>query len=64
MTQIKLFMDKTPYMDKFEEKVNSFLKENEGKIVVKDIKYTSDSPNPHNSVWKNWTAMVVYKTIE
>ena len=57
-------MDKTPYMDKFEEKVNSFLKENEGKIVVKDIKYTSDSPNPHNSVWKNWTAMIVYETIE
>lgn len=64
MTQIKLFMDHTPYMDKFEEKVNSFLKENEGKIVVKDIKYTSDSVNPHNSVWKNWTAMVVYETIE
>jgi hypothetical protein len=57
-------MDQTPYMDKFEEKVNSFLKENEGKIVVKDIKYTSDSINPHNSVWKNWTAMVVYETIE
>ena len=64
MTQIKLFMDKTPYMDKFEEKVNSFLKENEGKIVVKDIKYTSDSVNPNNSVWKNWTAMIVYETIE
>lgn len=57
-------MDKTPYMDKFEEKVNSFLKENEGKIVVKDIKYTSDSVNPNNSVWKNWTAMIVYETIE
>ena len=65
MTQIKLFMDKTtPYMEKFEEKVNKFLQENADKIIVKEIKYTAESPNPNNSVWKNWTAMVVYEVKE
>lgn len=38
MTQIKLFMDKTPDMESFEKKVNDFLKENDGKIQVRDIK--------------------------
>ena len=64
MTQIKLFMDKTPYMEQFEEKVNKFLQENADKIIVKDIKYTAETPNPNNSVWKSWTAMVVYTTID
>ena len=59
MTQIKLFAEKTPEMEKFENKVNAFLKENDGKISIKDIKYTADSPNPNNSVWKNWTFMVI-----
>ncbi len=62
MTQIKIFMDKTPDMESFEKKVNDFLKENGGKIQVRDIKYTAESPNPNNSVWKNWTAMVIYDT--
>ena len=62
MTQIKLFAEKTPEMEKFETKVNAFLKENDGKISIKDIKYTADSPNPNNSVWKNWTVMVIYET--
>lgn len=61
MTQIKLFMDRTPDMDAFEKKVNTFLEENKEKITVKDIKYTAESPNPNNSVWKNWTALVVYE---
>lgn len=60
MTQIKLFKDQTPDMDKFESKVNDFLKENEDKIIVKDIKYTSVKPNPHNSAWDSWTAMIIY----
>ncbi len=47
MTQIKLFMDRTPDMESFEKKVNDFLKENEEKIVVRDIKYTAESPNPN-----------------
>lgn len=62
MIQIKLFAEKTPEMEKFEGKINAFLKENDGKISIKDIKYTADSPNPNNSVWKNWTAMVIYET--
>ena len=62
MIQIKLFAEKTPEMEKFESKINAFLKENDGKISIKDIKYTADSPNPNNSVWKNWTAMVIYET--
>ena len=62
MTQIKFFIDKTPDMESFEKKVNDFLKENEGKIVVRDIKYSAESSNPNNSVWKNWTAMVIFET--
>ena len=60
MTQIKLFMDHTPEMEKFEKKVNDFLKDNDGKIEVRDIKYTAESPNPNNSKFKTWTAMIVY----
>jgi hypothetical protein len=59
MIQIKLFAEKTPEMEKFENKINAFLKENDGKIIIKDIKYSAESPNPNNSVWKNWTAMVI-----
>jgi hypothetical protein len=55
-------MDKTSEMEKFESKVNAFLKENEDKIIVRDIKYTAESPNPNNSVWKAWTVMIVYET--
>ena len=62
MTQIKLFMEKTPEMEKFESKVNAFLKENEDIIIVRDIKYTAESPNPNNSVWKAWTVMILYDT--
>lgn len=62
MTQIKLFMDKTPDMESFEKKVNDFLKENEGKIQVRDIKYTAEPVNAQNSKHKNWTALVIYET--
>jgi len=62
MTQIKFFMDRTIDMEAFEKKVNDFLKENEGKIQVRDIKYTAESPYPNDSVLKNWTAMVIYET--
>ena len=55
-------MYRTPDMEAFEKKVNDFLKENEGKIQVRDIKYTAESPNPNDSVLKNWTAMVIYET--
>ena len=62
MAHIKFFMYRTPDMEAFEMKVNDFLKDNEGKIQVRDIKYTAESPNPNDSVLKNWTAMVIYET--
>ncbi len=64
MVQIKLFRDRTPDMEKFEKLVNTFLSENKDTIIVKDIKYTADYPNPHNSTWQNWTVMVIYETVE
>jgi hypothetical protein len=62
MTQIKLFTEKAPELEKIEKQVNAFLKDNDGKILVKDIKYTAESPNPNNSLWKNWTVMIIYET--
>ena len=64
MVQIKLFRDHTPEMEKFEKQINTFLREQEGRIVVKDIKYTADYVNPNNSAWQNWTAMVIYEVVE
>mgnify|MGYP003537832526 FL=1 len=64
MVQIKLFRDHTSDMDKFEQKVNNFLSEHKDKIVVRDIKYTAEYPNPHNAAWQNWTAMVLYEVVE
>ena len=37
MTQIKLFTEKTPELEKIEKQINAFLKDNDGKILVKDI---------------------------
>lgn len=64
MVQIKLFRDRTPDMEKFEKQVNTFFSENKDTIIVKDIKYTADYPNPHNSACQNWTVMVIYETVE
>lgn len=64
MVQIKLFRDRTPELEKFEKLVNNFLCEHKDKIVVRDIKYTAEYPNPHNSAWQNWTAMVIYEVVE
>ena len=63
MTQIKLFKGTIYYtsdMEECESTVNEFLKENEDKIIVRDIKYTSEKPNPHNSAWDSWTVMIIY----
>ncbi|MBR6416934.1 MAG: hypothetical protein IKS22_12665 [Bacteroidales bacterium] len=49
-------------MEKFEQKINKFLEENDGKIILKDIKYTAMYPNPNNSAWVSWTVMVIYET--
>ena len=62
MVQVKLFQEKTPYLEVFEKQVNEFLQRYSKDIKVVDIRYTAESPNPQNSVWKNWTAMLVYET--
>ena len=72
MTQIKIFTETTysNTADKkamttggLEKKVNDFLAENADKITVKDIKYSIQSPNPHqifNLSVQHWTVMVIY----
>ena len=62
MVQVKLFQEKTPYLEVFEKQVNEFLQQHSKDIKVVDIRYTTESPNPNNGVWKNWTAMLVYET--
>ena len=63
MIQIKLFRHKTPDLETFENIVNEFLRENADRIIVKDIKYTAEMPNPANTVWALWTAMIIYETV-
>ena len=76
MTQIKIITEttynsknagtKAPVIDDLQKKVNDFLTENEGKIIVKDIKYSVQSPNPHqilNLNIKEWIVMVIYETL-
>ena len=63
MTQVKLFHAKTPNLEVFENQINDFLNDNKDKITVKDIKYTTEIPNPGNSVWVNWTALIIYEVI-
>lgn len=63
MTQIKIFMNTNKVygsQEKLENDVNSFLKENDGKITVKDIKYTTTEGNHDSPGWNNWTVMVIY----
>ena len=75
MTQIKIFTETTysnPADKKamttggLEKKVNEFLTENADKIAVKDIKYSVQSPNPHqilNLSVQHWTVMVIYEKL-
>ena len=75
MTQIKIFTETTynskqagpdaQRIDDLQNKVNNFLAENADKIIVKDIKYSVQSPNPHqvlNLSIKEWTVMLIYDT--
>ena len=75
MTQIKIFTETThsskeagpnaPLTEDLQKKVNDFLNENADKITVKDIKYSVQSPNPHqilNLNVKCWIVMVIYDT--
>ena len=50
MVQVKLFQEKTPYLEVFEKQVNEFLQQHSQDIKVVDIRYTAESPHPHNSV--------------
>ena len=75
MTQIKLFTEttysnpadkKVMTTEALEKKVNDFLAENVDKITVKDIKYSIQSPNPHqilNLNVQHWTVMVIYEKL-
>ncbi|MBR3550816.1 MAG: hypothetical protein IKO09_02335 [Bacteroidales bacterium] len=49
-----------------EQEVNDFLVENEGKIAVKDIKYTTqcmtNKQNETNPDTILWTVMIIYET--
>lgn len=63
MVQIKLFREHTPYMENVEKQINTFLSEHRDTIIVKDIKYTAEYPNPHNAAWQNWTVMVIYEVV-
>jgi hypothetical protein len=50
--------------ERLTEKINDFLAENDGRITVKDIKYSIQSPNPHqilNFNVQHWTVMVIYE---
>lgn len=50
----------------FENEVNAFLTENEGKITVKDIKYTTRSMTDNDGITHPdffWTVMVIYETL-
>lgn len=62
MVQVKLFQEKTPYLEVFEKQVNEFLQQHSKDIKVVDIRYTAESPNPQNRLWKNWTVMLIYET--
>ena len=75
MTQIKIFTETTyrgkelgpnaPLTEDLQKKVNDFLAENDEKIIVKDIKYSVQSPNPHQTFNLNvkvWTIMVIFET--
>ena len=76
MTQIKIFANTTYQgsgagpdaftIEMLNQEVNAFLAENDGKIILKDIKYTVQSPNPRevfNLNVKVWTIMVIYETL-
>ena len=79
MTQIKIFYHQTidsadvrmwvsnpKTIRDLEQEVNDFLVENEGKIALKDIKYTTQSMTDKDGVTHPdlifWTVMVIYET--
>lgn len=59
MVQIKLFKDEYS-LEEFESTVNEFLKENEDKIIVRDIKFTPEIEYFNDLGHDIWTVMIIY----
>lgn len=63
MEQIKMFRSKASQPDALEKLVNNFLSENETKISVKDIQYTTATTVKETSDSLVWSAMVRYEIL-
>ena len=73
MTQIKIFTETTYQssgagpgafkIEQLSQEINDFLADNDGKIILKDIKYRILCPNPNNLKIKEWVIMLVYDTV-
>ena len=63
MEQIKMFFKKAILPSALEAQVNDFLSENETKISVKDIQYTTATTVKENSDQLVWSAMVRYEVL-
>ena len=57
MIQIKLFAEKTPEMEKFEGKINAFLKENDGKMPEWMGRYITVDPKDTVEIKKETVKM-------
>ena len=63
MEQIKMFCKKAILPSALEAEVNDFLSENEAKISVKDIQYTTATTAKENHDKLVWSAMVRYEVL-
>ena len=63
MEQIKMFCKKAILPSALEAQVNDFLSENETKISVKDIQYTTATTEKENHDKLVWSAMVRYEVL-
>lgn len=63
MEQIKMFCKKANLPSELEAQVNDFLSENEAKISVKDIQYTTATTEKENHDKLVWSAMVRYEVL-
>lgn len=63
MEQIKMFWKKANLPSELEAQVNDFLSENEAKISVKDIQYTTATTEKENHDKLVWSAMVRYEVL-
>lgn len=63
MIQIKIFSGHQHGTETIENKVNTFLKENEGKIMFKDIKYLEQPKEHSGNGWHEWTVVIVYEQL-